>query len=125
MAKQNLTPDGVADKIKEVYALPTVDRLAEAVAIETGFKTWVSDNFNLDSTQVAYLTGMDSTVSANYGANCAIAFRDKLGIALITPTPRDHSTKWLKLNNNIVMATNGTGAKQATGSLTFEIEYRD
>nr|WP_121272127.1 hypothetical protein [Pedobacter schmidteae] len=122
--KQNLTPDGVSAKIAEVYAMTTVNRLAEATAIETSFKTWMSDNFNLTTDQTTFLSGTSSTAASEYGKNCGIAFRNMLEIALIVPTPRTPPTKWLKMTNNILIATNGSGAFEATGSLTFAYEYR-
>jgi hypothetical protein len=122
--KQNLTPDGVSAKISEVYAMSTVNRMAEATAIETGFRTWVSDNFNLTTDQVTYLTGMSNTAIDNYGKNCAICFRNLLEIALIAPTPKPGATKWLKMTNNILITTNASGGLEVTGSLTFAMEYR-
>ena len=124
MAKESFTPDGVENKIDEVYAMTTINRMAEASAIESGFKTWISDNFNLDTPQTSFLTGLDSTVASNYGAACALAFRHMLGIALIVPTPRTPPIKWVHLNNNIVVSGDGLGGTEVTGSLTFEIEYR-
>ncbi len=124
MPKQPLTPNGVKDKIAEVYALPTIDRMAEATAVETNFKTWISDNFTLSVDEGTYLSGINNTVATKYGDNCAIAFRNLLGIALIQPTPRTPPTKWLKMTNNILMATNDSGSEEYTGSLTFEYEYR-
>lgn len=123
--KQNLTPDGVAAKMAELFAMTTVNRLAQATAVETGFKTWVSDNFNLTTDQTTFLTGISSGAASNYGTNCGICFRNMLEIALITPTPKDQSTKWLKLTNNILASTNGSGDLEYTGSLTFAYEYRD
>ncbi|WP_461791371.1 hypothetical protein [Pedobacter sp.] len=123
--KQNLTPDGVAAKIAEIYAMTTTNRLAEASAVESSFKTWVSDNFNLSTDQATFLSGTSSSAASNYGYNCGICFRNMLQIALIVPPHRDQSTKWLKLNNNIIVGTNAAGAYEATGSLTFEYEYRD
>lgn len=122
--KQNLTPDGVSAKMAELYAMSTVDRLAEATAVETSFRTWASDNFNLTTAQVTYLTGMSNTAVDNYGSNCGLCFRNMLEIALIVPPHRDQSTKWLKMTNNILIATNASGGLEITGSLTFSMEYR-
>lgn len=122
--KQNLTPDGVAAKMAELYAMSTVDRLAEATAVETSFRTWVSDNFNLSTDQVTYLTGISNTAASNYGSNCGICFRNLLEIALIAPEPHPQSSKWLKMTNNILMTTNSSGALEVSGSLTFAFEYR-
>lgn len=123
--KQNLTPDGVAAKIAEIYAMTTTNRLAEASAVETSFKTWVSDNFNLSTDQTTFLTGISSSAASNYGYNVGICFRNKLEIALIVPTPpTSPPTKWLKMTNNILVSTNASGAYDAAGSLTFAYEYR-
>lgn len=122
--KQNLTPDGVAAKVAEIYAMTTPNRLAEASAVETSFKTWMSDNFNLSTDQGTFLTGISSSAASNYGYNCGICFRNLLEIALIVPTPRTPPTKWLKMTNNILISTNASGVYEATGSLTFAFEYR-
>ena len=122
--KQDLTPDGVSAKIAEIYAMTTTNRLAQAAAVESSFKTWVSDNFNLSPDQTTFLTGISSAAASNYGLNCGICFRNLLQIALVVPTPRTPPTKWLKLTNNIIIATDASGAFEATGSLTFAYEYR-
>lgn len=122
--KQDLTPDGVSAKIAEIYAMTTTNRLAEASAIETSFKTWMSDNFNLSTDQTTFLTGISSSAASNYGYNCGICFRNMLEIALIAPSPKPGTAKWLKLTNNILIATDASGAYEATGSLTFAYEYR-
>ncbi len=123
--KQNLTADGVVAKIAEIYAMTTPNRLAEATAVETGFKTWVSDNFNLSTDQGNFLTGISSLAASNYGYNVAICFRNLLEIALIVPLPpMPPPTKWLKMTNNILISTNASGTYEATGSLTFAYEYR-
>ncbi len=123
--KQPLTPAGVSDKIDEIYAMTTPNRLAEATAIESNFKTWVGDNFNLTTAQSDFLSGISNSAVANYGSNCGICFRNMLQIALIVPKPpTPPPTKWLKLTNNLLISTNDTGDYEATGSLTFSFEYR-
>jgi hypothetical protein len=122
--KQNLTPDGVAAKLTEIYAMTSINRLAEASAVESNFKTWVSDNFNLSTDQGTYLTGMSTTATSYFGANTGICFRNMLQIALTTPEPPPGTTKWVKMTNNILVATNASGALEVTGSLTFAMEYR-
>lgn len=78
----------------------------------------------MDTPQVTFLTGLNTSVAAKYGAAAGLAFRHMLEIGLIKPTPPDQSTKWLKLNDDIVVADDGNGGTEVTGSLTFEIEYR-
>jgi|GEM_PF-2019744 len=124
MTVQPLTPAGVALKIAEVYALSTPDRLAEATAIETSFTTWVSDNFSLSGAQSTYMSGMNSDALKNYGYNCGLCFRSMLSISLRSPTPPPGTTKWIKLTNNLLVATNAAGTLELTGTLTFEMEYR-
>lgn len=125
MTVQPLTPDGVEDKLAEVYALSTINRNAQADLIESGFKTWVSDNFSLDTPQTAFLTGMSSTAATNYGRNAALCFRNLLDIAFIYPTPPTPApTKWLKMTNDLLISTNASGTLEVTGSLTFAVEWR-
>ena len=49
MTKEPMTPQGVEDKLAEVYGLSTINRMAEADAIESDFKAWVGDNFDMET----------------------------------------------------------------------------
>lgn len=123
--KQDLTPNGVAAKLAEIYAMTSANRLAEASDVEANFGGWITANFNLTTEQATFLSGIAVASADEYGSNVGICFRNQLQIALAIPTPKDHARKWLKMTNNIITSTNSTGQLEYSGSLLFEYEYRD
>lgn len=126
--KQDLTPDGVAAKLAEIYAMTRANRLAEASDVEANFNGWVTVNFNLTTEQATFLSGIAVPAADLYGSNCGTCFRQQLQIALAAPRPPkplDHATKWLKMTNNILTSTNASGELEYSGSLLFEYEYRE
>ncbi|TRW21489.1 hypothetical protein FMM05_20275 [Flavobacterium zepuense] len=61
MAKAPFTPDGVAAKVAELYALNQTQLNAQADLVLSNFKDWVDDNFNLTSAQGTYVNALNGT----------------------------------------------------------------
>jgi hypothetical protein len=120
-----LTPTDVQDKLDDLYAMSDPALATEATAIAANFISWIDANFSLTGPQGSYLRGINSEAIKLYGYQCAIAFRHRLPIYLIYPAPPGLGyTKWTVFSNDMVVKVDATGVVEATGSLTFEMEYR-
>lgn len=125
MPLQPFTPAGVSAKISELYALSDSLLFAQADSVESDFGNWIKANFSLTAAQITYLSGMSSHVTKYFGSQCSMAFRSRLSISLTVGTmPIEPSTKWVKSENTLVVATNSAGAIETSGTLTFKVEYR-
>jgi len=123
MSKFPFTPAGVEDKCEELYSLSDAALEAEATAVRTNFRSWMNDNFVLDSAQLTYLNGMNNTVLDFYGEQCAFCFLHRLPIYLEIPPAVPFYSKWTGSRNDIKAQTNGEGKQTITGSLTFTMVY--
>ncbi|MCY1662581.1 hypothetical protein [Chryseobacterium sp. SL1] len=124
MAKQPMTPTGVADKTSELYLLPDTALTAEANAVQADFRQWIKDNFTLRTEQEGYLDNLNDRIAAYFGSQCSICFTNKLPIILIYPAPpTGEYSKWTGSSNTLDVMAEGSGAPVATGTLTFEFTY--
>lgn len=125
MAKELLTATGVDNKRAEIYALPKIDVLAEADAVESDPHDWIVDNFTLTSTQADYLRDMDQGALKYYGQQLAMCFRHGLDFTLVTPTPPpSYGGKWVDQKNTIECNVNAVGDIEVSGDVTFTYNYR-
>jgi len=118
------TPQGVQDKLKQLYALPDAELFLEASYIEVGFVDWIEKNFSLNSTQSNFLNSIKEEAINYYGSQCALCFRHRLDIILIYPIPTPGYSKWPETSNTIQITADDTGQIEVTGSLTFTMTYR-
>ena len=120
-----LTPANVQDKLDHLYSMSDPDLALEADAIADDFIGWIDKNFSLTIDQDSYIRGIDSKVIKDYGTQCAICFINRLSITLIYPVPPGPGySKWVSFSNDLVVKANDSDIVEATGSLTFEMEYR-
>ncbi|MXN91147.1 hypothetical protein GR160_07875 [Flavobacterium sp. Sd200] len=123
MPSQPFTPAGVTAKTTELYALSDSLLFAQADAVESDFKLWMTSNFSLTTPQADYLANMNPHVIKYYGIQCSMAFRGRLSILLVSPTPILGYVKWQVSESTLAVKTNASGALVSSGSLTFKIEY--
>lgn len=121
MTKAPFTPAGVQQKLDELYALANSDLATQANLIRSDFRQWVKDNFTLDSSQSAYLDGMDEQWIEQAASQSAFAIRNRLPINL-TIEPPQPASKLVRTTSHLI-AENGTDGFVPSGSLTFEIVY--
>lgn len=124
MSLQPLSPTAVADKCTELYALTDTQLGLEADAVESNFASWIAANFALAAPQTDFLARMDIHGLNYFGAQCSMAFRGRLPITLIWPTPTPGYTKVPLSKSTLRVAMNNAGVLETYGTLTFEMEYR-
>lgn len=120
-----LTPEGAAEKLADLYALPDLELAVQAMAIAVDFKAWIKSNFSLTPAQVTYVDGMNASASRFFGAQCSACFLNRINIELVYPEPPTTPgyAKWTGSESKVRMATDGNGNMQLTGSLIFTISY--
>ncbi len=67
MPKQDFTPDGLATKLTELYALSDASLTTQAEAMASDFSTFMTDNFNFTTSEGSYLSGMTATAALVFG----------------------------------------------------------
>jgi hypothetical protein len=127
MEKYPFTPAGVQDMQTALYALSDPQLELEAEVIENDFAAWVSDTFDLDSTQLSFLGNLNGDFLNSCGLRTALAVRHRLPIYLVEAEQQNahrlNSEKTIRKCDRIDENGNGSGQYTATGSLTYKIEY--
>jgi len=123
MAQEPLTPAGVQQKQDDLYALSNNQLQAEVDLIRADFRSWMKDNFILNSSQETYLDNMGDEFIEHASVRTGIATINRLPIYLIVPTPGGVS-KYIRTQDTMVTLWNQTAGLTATGDLTFEIIYQ-
>ena len=121
MPKQPLTTAGVQAKQAELNQLSNADLLVQANQIRSNLTTWVNNNFTLDNTQSAFLTGIDARWIQYTSGVLGFAVENRLPVTWTVKGKG--SGKLIKtLPGPECDYSNVTGFK-ALGSLAFEVDY--
>lgn len=125
MAKQPMSAAGVSAKIDELYTLSDGDLNTQAGLIRSDFRSWISNNFTLDTNQASYLTGIDGRFLTHAGTVTATAVQGRLPVYLIFPPPPSDpfSSKYIQVSDDTVPKHDPVAGYSVTGSVTFEIGY--
>lgn len=120
------TPQGVQDKLEELYALSDPALFAQADAIEADFSSWIVSNFSLSTEQASFLDDINKEALNYFGSQCALCFRHRLPITLVYPAPPTTPgyAKLPETSNTIKVNADNAGNIEVTGSLTFTMIYR-
>ena len=124
MEKFPLTTAGAAALIAKLYALPDAQLQIEALSAHANFGEWLLQKFQLETSQVAFLSGMSLPYLNYMGAQVAYAMLHRLPIQLLKPTQKGlRDTKLIETKADIVGSGDGNGNDSASGSVVFEISY--
>jgi len=124
MALHPFTPDGVQDKLYQLYNLPDEELFEEARAIDVGFVEWMKHNFTLGTAERDFLDKIKEEAINYYGSQCALCFRHRLDIILIDPISIADHAKWPETSNTIKVAADNLGQMVVNGSLVFRMIYK-
>ncbi|WP_316762049.1 hypothetical protein [Pedobacter aquatilis] len=83
MEKLPFSPQGVQDLLSQIYALPQAQLQQEAAAASANFRLWLSENFELTTSQLAYLNSIDNAFIAIAAAEVSFFIAGRLPIILI------------------------------------------
>jgi hypothetical protein len=121
MTLQPFTPDGVAAKKNELYALTDAALQEQATLIKSNLVAWVNNNFTLRTDQSTYLSNIDRRWITYNADLISFGVSNKLSIILIT-NGDPSSLKLIHTQNDVVATSNGS-AFSAAGSITLQVAY--
>lgn len=82
MQKVYFTPDGVASKQNELYALHNLLLYQQCNLIQNHFDEWAENNFFLSPQQLDYLANMDPNFKETFRIQLAVAVYNRKNIVL-------------------------------------------
>lgn len=124
MTKQPFTPDGVQAKTTELYALPNPDLQKQSALIYADFRSWITNNFLLESDQATFLSRMDAQFANYCGTETSAAVNFRLPVSITLPDrPSSYSSKYVIINHKLVPRYDTMAGYTLTGSLNFTFGY--
>lgn len=119
-----LTTQGAAALVVQLYSLPNAQLQLEALSAHSNFGEWLLQKFKLDTSQVAFLSGMSLPYLNYMGAQVAYALNHKLEVVLVKPLEKGlRGTKLIETKVTMESSGDGDGNDNANGSVIFEISY--
>lgn len=125
MPQEPLTSAGIAQKQSDLYALSDPALSAEANAIRTNFVWWLSSNFIMNQTQIAYVNAM-SPAWLNYAASetgMAVEHRLPVGFVAPNPLPAPSISKMVKFESSVVIQFSVASGFAAAGRIDITLTY--
>jgi hypothetical protein len=120
MPQRPFSPEGVQQKMSDLYALNDADLTLQANLVESDFRQWIADNFSLDTTQSAFLNNTDDRFIAHASGTSSLAIRNRLSIILIRPSIPSPASKLIEMQNDIHPFQGPTGYG-VSGSVSFTV----
>jgi hypothetical protein len=122
MTQQPFTPAGVQAMQDELNQLSNQDLQTQVDLIRSDLRSWVADNFTLDTGQQSYLNSIDDSFFDYASGVTAFAVLHGLPVALSasqTPT----TFKLIHASDDIVVTFSPNGVSY-TGGVTYTVEYQ-
>ena len=123
MSLQPLTPAGVAQKVSELYALSDNELKGQASIVASNFKSWLSQNFQLDPAQTNFLATMNNVFASDLGKKISVALDNKLPIKFVKPPVPQEASKFISTKDTVQIELY-KGNYTASGDITITIGYR-
>lgn len=120
MPQRPFSPEGVQEKMTDLFQLSNSALLAQASLAQSDFRQWVKDNFTLDSAQTTYLDNIDDRFIEQAASGTSQALTNRLNIILIRPVIPQPASKLIEMKNDIHPVQGPTGYG-VSGSLSFTI----
>src|SRR3546814_314929 len=112
MSQVPFTPEGVQQKLGELYNLSDAQLLAQAQQLNMNLRPWVEENFELNAAQKKYLSKVPEEILFTWGAQFAAAIANR-GTITMEPLPDYSSHQAERSNWNGTTAT-GEGRTKET-----------
>lgn len=124
MLTQILSQSDISALTSTLYALPDSLLVAEADHIAADFRTWLNDNFNLTTEQVAYIDTYPELVNRFYGYLFAATFLSRGQITFASPPDNPAPRRIKETRANLIGdVTFNDQSKSLEGSLDATIEF--
>lgn len=129
--KQPFTPEGAANVLANLYALPNDELQLEAQAFGHNLKQWLVQHFELNAHQEAYLEQLNAEATTFYAQQGSFCMANRLPIKLeVAPKQattngngKDDQGKIVYTENKATATANDKGEMLAEGALYYHIRY--
>lgn len=127
--KQPFTPEGAANVLARLYALPDDALQMEAQAFAHHLKDWLRAHFELNAHQEAYLEQLNAEATTFYAQQGSFCMANRLPIKLevapkqATTNGKDDQGKIVYTENKATAIANSEGELLAEGTLYYHIRY--
>lgn len=118
-----LTPTGVDQKVSELYGLSENELQGQADLVATNFKSWLTQNFQLEPDQASFLSSMDNRFANDLGKKISITISKKLPMKFVKPPKPQEASKFITTRDTVEIELYN-GSYTATGDLTITIGYK-
>jgi len=123
MAKQSLTTSGVANKQEELFALEQHHLDIEAQALITDFRVWISNHFELSSSEQGYLASADQNFIRLLSSVVFVGVRNRLPI-VFSKTPITLGVKRFETTSSFNFAYEWGGTVNNSTHIKLDIVYQ-
>jgi hypothetical protein len=120
----SFTPSGVQEKLDDLYALTDPDLSVQAASVKEDFRSWMENNFILDTEEQTYLDNLDDKAVIRYGDEMSFCFLYRLSVVLVQNPPVTGLDKYVHTHNAIETSASDDGSFVVSGSYTFTILYK-
>lgn len=119
--KYPFDPPGVDQKITDLYAKPSAQIEAEAVAVSTNFTGWMTDNFGLTGGQIGYMQSLGEDFATENGNDLAFAFRNRLAVTLTKGDSSARTSKFIRKEQNVTTVSEPEKETTVSGEINYFI----
>lgn len=122
--KYPFDPDGMKDKIAQIYALSDTALAVQAGLVKADLVAWVNDNFTLTTDQATYLSNIDNKWIDYNADQMSFCFLYRVPVILIQPVPVPGLDKLFVSKPALEVTANSDGTITVTGEYIFRAYYR-
>lgn len=112
---------------QELYVLNDADLQVVTNTVATHFNGWMSENFELTTSQVAFISSLNSQMTTLLASQTAMALINRLPINLIKPESQINTfmrgSKFIRSKVAIDGSSEGEEGFEVEGGLDIEINY--
>lgn len=119
--KYPFTPQGVDDKIADLYNSAPPEIEAEAVAVSGDFCGWVTNNFDLSGEQITYMQSLGEAFATENGNDLAFAFRNRLAVTLTKGDISIRTSKFIRKEKNVATVSEPQEETTVSGEINYFI----
>lgn len=99
--KYEFTPEGVAEKMYDLYNASAIEIELEATYVEDEFHDWMNYNFELTEDQLVYMISLGLEFAVQNGGLLAYCFRNRLQVTLSKGAISQRSSKFIRREESV------------------------
>ena len=123
-----LDASGINEVMKDLQAIPQFELQAEAAELNSNFKGWMVEHFELSAKQLTFLNGIDETTTTLTAQACSFALANGLPIYLekgskAVVAQDKGQMKIIRAISNLNAGSGSDGSVSVGGYVTIQISY--